>query len=214
MLADRIRMSTFKEISKGDDPLGSIGSQELILGDMMAGYFGTVTGIVTNTQLSHLMGLAYSGTLLDSENSDIIFHKFAHKGRILLVPNRPIRHTISWDIIQLRDGVKGKGIIIDGQIYLCRLMTGSRHYYTNSPSVAGGEWEDLFVKFHVSNGGVLTDEDIYILGDGNYSWCQEVCSNYLDWRILRGAGSVGYFTRGPSSTIHKTRGWRPVLEVL
>lgn len=209
MLADRIRMSIFQSSTK-DDPLGSIGSQDLILGDSMAGYFGTVNGLVTNTQLTNLMAMT-SGTLLDSADTDITFHKFIHKGRILLIPSRPIKHSISWDNIQAQNGVKGKVIVINGQEYLCRLMTGSRHYYTNNPSIAGGEWEDLFVGFHVSNGGILKDGDIYING---YTWCQEVHSQSIEYRITRGRDNVSEFRFEASYTAISLYGWRPVLEVL
>ena len=212
MLADRLRMST-NFLSKKDDPLGSPGNQDLILGDMESGYFGTVNNLVTNTQLTNLMSMT-AGTLLDPADTDITFHKFIHKGRILLIPSKPIKHTISWDNIQSQNGVKGKVISIDANMYLCRLMTGSRHYYTNNPSIAGGEWEDLFVRFHVSNGGVLTDSDIYLTGNGNFNWCQEVYSESINNRIIRGRDNVNYFIQGISNTVHETRGWRPVLEVL
>lgn len=212
MLADRIRMCTLK-LSKKDDPLGSIGNQELILGDMMAGYFGTVNNLVTNTQLTNLMSMT-AGTLLDAENTDVTFHKFAHKGRILFIPSRPIKHTISWNNIQSQNGVKGKVISIDGNMYLCRLMTGSRHYYTNNPSIAGGEWEELFVAFHVSNMGVLTDNDIYVSGNGDVTWCQEVHSSNISNRVIRGDGSVNYIKSPGSNLAGTSYGWRPILEVL
>jgi hypothetical protein len=199
--------------TKPDDPLNSIGNKYLIAGDMQAGYFGTVTNLVTNTQLTNLMGMT-NGTLLDPADTDITFHKFAHKGRILFIPSKPIKHSISWDNIQSQNGVKGKVISIDGNMYLCRLMTGSRHYYTNNPSIAGGEWEELFVAFHVSNGGILTDSDIYLTGNGNFNWCQEVYFDSINNRIIRGRDNVNYFIQGISNTVHETRGWRPVLEVL
>jgi hypothetical protein len=213
MLADRIRMSVFQSTKK-DDPLGSIGSQDLILGDSMAGYFGTVNGLITNTELTNLMAMT-SGTLLDSANTDITFHKFIHKGRILLIPSRPIKHSISWNNIQAQNGVKGKVVTINGQEYLCRLMTGSRHYYTNNPSIAGGEWDDLFVRFHVNNGGILTDEDIYVIPvNGRVTLCQEVSDKDISQRIHRGNGSYNQFWAAFSNNPSSVNGWRPVLEVL
>ena len=182
-------------------------------GDMQKGYNGKVSGLVTNTELVNLTGMS-QGTLLDSVDTDIQFHDFAHKGRRLLVPNRPVKHSISWDMIQAVDLVKGKVVTIKGKEYLVRLMTGSRHYYTDNVSIAGGEWEDLFVNFHTSNGGVITDSEVYITGDGNYTWCQEVHSNNLTVRVLRGYGSVSNFANGSSSTSASGRGWRPVLEEL
>ncbi|OZV10806.1 hypothetical protein CIW83_18485 [Tissierella sp. P1] len=211
MLADRIRMCSFR-LSKKDDPLGSPGNQDLILGDMSAGYFGTVNNLVTNTQLTNLMGMT-AGTLLDAENTDVTFHKFAHKGRILFIPSRPIKHTISWDNIQSQNGVKGKVISIDANMYLCRLMTGSRHYYTSNNSMAnGGEWYDTFFKFHTTNGGALTDSDIYVDGNGSYTLCQEVHSSGIANRVFRQGRT--YMSGVASTSGGSLAGWRPVLEVL
>lgn len=213
MLADRIRMSVFQSTKK-DDPLGSVGNQDLIMGDSMAGYFGTVNGLITNTELTNLMNMT-NGILLDDVDTDITFHKFIHKGRILLIPSRPIKHSISWDNIQAQNGVKGKVVTINGQEYLCRLMTGSRHYFTNKPSIAGGEWENLFVRFHVNNGGVLTNSDIYVSGNGERTWCQEVHSIGLLYRVSRGGKNSVDSIDGPGQAVATTIvGWRPVLEVL
>lgn len=212
MLADRIRMCSFK-LSKKDDPLGSPGNQDLILGDMVAGYFGTANNLVTNTQLTNLMNMSV-GALLDPEHTDIIFHKFAHKGRILLIPKRPVKYNISWDNIQSQNGVKGKVISIDGQMFLCRLLTGSRHYYTNNITIDGGEWKELFVRFHINNGGVLTNDDIYITGNGKRTWCQEVYSSGIGNRVTRGSETVNEISAIDSTSVGVLAGWRPVLEVL
>ena len=184
-------------------------------GDIEKGYYGTVNGMITNSDLDNAMNMS-QGSLLDSAGTDITFHKFIHKGRILYIPNRPIRHSISWDHIQDNDGVKGKVITIGGRKYLVRLMTGSIHYDEggNSSSVAGGEWTDLFEEFHESNGGPLSDADVYISGDGSWTWCQEVHSSNLARRVRRGSGSVSAFSYNTSSHTISGRGWRPVLEEL
>lgn len=199
-------------VVKSTDPIGAVGPQKLIAGDLEAGYFGTVNGLITNSTLSNVMNIT-AGTLLDPENTDITFHKFIHKGRILLIPSKVIRCNISWENIQTQNCVKGKVLHVGSDRYLCRLMTGSRHYYTDHPSIAGGEWDDLFVRFHVSNGGLLTDED---LGIGQATICQEISSMGIDKRIVRGANSVTYFGTNMdyNDNYSSLSNWRPVLEVL
>lgn len=203
MLADRIRMCV-NLLSKKDDPLGSIGPQDLILGDMMAGYFGTVNNLVTNTQLTNLMGMT-AGTLTDPANTDIVLYKFAHKGRVLFIPYKAVKYNISWDNIQSRDGVKGKAINIGGNMYLCRLMTGSKHYYTGNPSIAGGEYNDLIVDFiHLTN----------IAYGYKYVICQDINSADIDYRVIRGYYNLTNWGYTRATTAIAELGWWPILEVL
>jgi hypothetical protein len=180
-------------------------------GDFEKGYYGTVNGMITNSALSTAMNITV-GTLLDGANTDITFHKFIHMGRILYIPNRPIRHSISWDQIQTQNGVKGKVITIGDKKYLCRLLTGSRHYYTNNTSIAGGEWNDTFLHFH--NLGILTAEQVYVSGNGRATWTQEVHSSSILSRVFRGLDSVAGFSNVTATTTSSSRGWRPVLEEL
>lgn len=183
-------------------------------GDIEKGYYGTVDGMITNSDLDNAMNMS-QGSLLDSSGTDITFHKFIHKGRILYIPNRPIRRSISWNHIQGNDGVKGKVITIGDKKYLCRLMTGSRHYdNSGNNSIRGGEWTDLFEEFHEDNGGPLSNADVYVSGDGRRTWCQEVHSGNLARRVYRGNHSVSNFYYRTSSTTNSNHGWRPVLEEL
>lgn len=174
-------------------------------------YYGKATGITTGTSLSTLTGIT-SGTLTTS--GDITWLKFKHKGRVLLVADRAIRTGISWDNIQAQNCVTGKRIAINGIDYLCRLMTGSDHYNYNTAnggnttSIDGGgnEWDDLIVG--------LTPDNTVSNWNGIYTWCQEVHSNGLTYRVLRGKISAANLSYNSSDNASSDFCWRPVLEVL
>jgi hypothetical protein len=190
------------------------------------GYYGKVNGLITGTDLCSKTGLT-NGTLFTS--GDITWLEFYRKGKVLLIPNKPVRINLSWDNIQTRDLVKGKIITIKDREYLCRLMTGAdiNPSSSNSGSETGlplskgnNEWDDLFLYFY--NIGVFNDYDIWTdyrkVGNGGSvgtaTWCQEVHSDALTSRVIRGYGSASYFYNNTSSYAPSNYGWRPVLEVL
>ena len=189
------------------------GPTSLIAGNLFAGYYGKATGIITGTALDTATGMS-QGT--NQNTGDITWLKFASNNRTLFVADRAIRHSISWDHIQTNNCVKGKVITIGGVEYLCRLLTGSEHYWTGSlpttnTSYAGGEWEQLVVNF------TPLDSDShwnYLNWSGGYTWCQEVHSSDLTFRVVRGNTAVSTFYSNASSNVNIIRGWRPVLEVL
>ena len=87
----------------------------------MAGYYGKVSGLITGDELVAKTGLTAGTTAV---SGDITWLKFSHNYKTLLVADRAIKHSISWDNIQAQNLVKGKPIKINGQYYLCRLMRG------------------------------------------------------------------------------------------
>ena len=190
------------------------GPTSLIAGNLFAGYYGKATGIITGNDLcdASYMNLS-NGTA--QVTGDITWLKFASNNRTLFIADRAVRYSISWDNIQAVNGVKGKVITISGVEYLCRIPTGSEHYFTGSlpttnTSYAGGEWE-LIVNF------TPLDSDShwnYLNWNGGYTWCQEVHSNGLTSRVIRGGDPVSYFSGHTSSFVYAYTGWRPVLEVL
>ena len=150
-----------------------------------------------------------SGT--NGTTGDITWLKFSSNNKTLFVADRNINTSISWDYIQAQDCVRGKVITISGKEYLCRLLTGSEHYWTGSlptanTSYAGGEWDNLIVNF--------TPLEADSHWTGIYSWCQEVHSFALTYRVFRGSNTVSNFSNTTSSYVNTYTGWRPVLEVL
>ena len=131
----------------------------LSFGDMDAGFFGIIpaSDFITGDQLASDVGIT-QGT---SQFSDTNWLKFAFNGDILIVPQKTIRHSISWDHIYLQGAVYGDGltageegaehhnltsssgtdltataqdatVTINGKDYRVRLMRGAADDPTNS----------------------------------------------------------------------------------
>ena len=84
-----------------------LGPQELIGGNMTAGFFGEVLSseFITGDQLITELGIT-QGT---SQYSDTPWLKFALDGEIVYIPKKPIRHSISWEHIYQAGAVYGTG---------------------------------------------------------------------------------------------------------
>jgi len=83
------------------------GPQQLIVGDMTAGFFGEVptSELITGDDLATTIGLT-AGT---SQYSDESWLKFALDGNIIYVAKKPYRHTVSWENIYQAGAVYGTG---------------------------------------------------------------------------------------------------------
>ncbi len=116
------------------------GSQTLLFGDESLGYYGTVSAneFVTGAQLASALGF----TAGNSYDNTPDWLKFAHNGKTLYVPKRPLREGVSWlDIYNagLVYGVSGNGnyppttggvdqlrtVTIAGRNYKVRLLKGA-----------------------------------------------------------------------------------------
>lgn len=172
-------------------------SNKLIAGDYMAGYYGKVNGLITGTDLCSNVGLTAVGIIV---SGDITWLKFSHNYKTLFVADRPIASSVSWDIIQEKDLVKGKVVTIGDKIYLCRLMTGGN---SNPASYAGGEWNDLIVRFTPDD----TDSNWKI----GLNICKEICYSSISSRVFRGLNSVTHVGQYSSNAFAR---YRPVLELL
>jgi hypothetical protein len=81
----------------------------LSFGTMDAGFFGIVpaSDFITGDALASTVGVT-QGT---SQFSDTNWLKFAFQGEIYMIPQKPIRHTISWDHLYLQGAVYGDGLL-------------------------------------------------------------------------------------------------------
>lgn len=220
-----------------DDTSGSPGSEFLLAGDSIEGFFGEVTAaeLITGDALASEVGIS-AGT---SQNSTAGWLKFALDDKILFVAKKPIRHTISWDNIDAADCVYGnKTVVIGGLTYKVRLMKGALTdpslYDTADRGAIGSEWNRLMLPIHVNapsswaypdyvasptkDWGIdYTDEDLLThntYGDGSYSWCQEVRNANASYRVVRGNAGVSYSYANTSSRAAAGYGWRPCLELV
>lgn len=154
--------------------------------------------------------------------------------KTLLICDRVILVSVSWDDLNSQGYITGKTVTIDGAKYKCRVLTGGSDY-RNGDTYAGGtptnnEWDRFITREEVISGlpaPVSSDLDnnqnstdfnsahnkfwnwFYV-----YSWCQEVYADNASYRVCRGYRSARYFNWVSSGTRSVTLGFRPVLEVL
>ncbi len=154
--------------------------------------------------------------------------------KTLLICDRVILVSVSWDDLNGQGYVTGKTITIDGTKYKCRLLTGGSNR-RNNDWYAGGtptnnEWDRFITREEVITGlpaPVSSDLDTNLNTTdhnsthnqlwhwvGVYSWCQETWAENASLRAGRGYYSARYWDCYSSGYRYVRVGFRPVLEVL
>lgn len=154
--------------------------------------------------------------------------------KTLLICDRVILVSVSWDDLNGQGYVTGKTITIDGTKYKCRLLTGGSNR-RNNDWYAGGtptnnEWDRFITREEVITGlpaPVSSDLDTNLNTTdhssthnqlwhwvGVYSWCQETWAENASSRAYRGYRSARYWRNSSSGARSVVVGFRPVLEVL
>ena len=154
--------------------------------------------------------------------------------KTLLICDRVILVSVSWDDLNGQGYVTGKTITIDGTKYKCRLLTGGSNR-RNNDWYAGGtptnnEWDRFITREEVITGlpaPVSSDLDTNLNTTdhnsthnqlwhwvGVYSWCQETWAENASLRAYRGYISARYWDNYSSGYRDVSVGFRPVLEVL
>ena len=154
--------------------------------------------------------------------------------KTLLICDRVILVSVSWDDLNGQGYVTGKTITIDGTKYKCRLLTGGSNR-RNNDWYAGGtptnnEWDRFITREEVITGlpaPVSSDLDTNLNTTdhnsthnqlwhwvGVYSWCQETWAENASIRATRGYNSARDWNVSSSGTRGVNVGFRPVLEVL
>lgn len=154
--------------------------------------------------------------------------------KTLLICDRVILVSVSWDDLNGQGYVTGKTITIDGTKYKCRLLTGGSNR-RNNDYYAGGtptnnEWDRFITREEVITGlpaPVSSDLDTNLNTTdhnsthnqlwhwvGVYSWCQETWAENASHRAYRGYRSARYWDYTSSGHRNARLGFRPVLEVL
>ena len=154
--------------------------------------------------------------------------------KTLLICDRVILVSVSWDDLNGQGYVTGKTITIDGTKYKCRLLTGGSNR-RNNDWYAGGtptnnEWDRFITREEVITGlpaPVSSDLDTNLNTTdhnsthnqlwhwvGVYSWCQETWAENASNRAYRGYNSARYWDNNSSGSRYVKVGFRPVLEVL
>lgn len=154
--------------------------------------------------------------------------------KTLLICDRVILVSVSWDDLNGQGYVTGKTITIDGTKYKCRLLAGGSNR-RNNDWYAGGtptnnEWDRFITREEVITGlpaPVSSDLDTNLNTTdhnsahnqlwhwvGVYSWCQETWAENASSRANRGYSSARHWYCGNAAGQHAHVGFRPVLEVL
>ena len=154
--------------------------------------------------------------------------------KTLLICDRVILVSVSWDDLNGQGYITGKTVTIDGAKYKCRVLTGGSTY-RGSDSYAGGsptnnEWDRFITREEVITGlpaPVSSDLDTTLNTTdqnsthnafwnwaGVYSWCQETYASNASNRAYRGYNSARYWYNYSSGYRNVSVGFRPVLEVL
>ena len=154
--------------------------------------------------------------------------------KTLLICDRVILVSVSWDDLNGQGYVTGKTITIDGTKYKCRLLTGGSNR-RNNDWYAGGtptnnEWDRFITREEVITGlpaPVSSDLDTNLNTTdhnsahnqlwhwvGVYSWCQETWAENASSRAIRGFNSARLWYYNYATHRSAYVGFRPVLEVL
>ena len=154
--------------------------------------------------------------------------------KTLLICDRVILVSVSWDDLNGQGYVTGKTITIDGAKYKCRLLTGGSNR-RNNDWYAGGtptnnEWDRFITREEVITGlpaPVSSDLDTNLNTTdhnsphnqlwhwaGVYSWCQETWAENASLRAVRGYNSARYWDDNGATRSLPSVGFRPVLEIL
>lgn len=154
--------------------------------------------------------------------------------KTLLICDRVILVSVSWDDLNGQGYVTGKTITIDGAKYKCRLLTGGSNR-RNNDWYAGGtptnnEWDRFITREEVITGlpaPVSSDLDTNLNTTdhnsphnqlwhwaGVYSWCQETWAENASYRAVRGCTSARDWNYGNATYSSPYVGFRPVLEIL
>lgn len=167
-----------------------------------------------------------------SEANRIPWREVVIGNKRLLIADRVLLRSVSWDDLNAQDLVTGKTVTIDGQDYKLRLLTGGTNYRSGTDAYSGGrptdnEWDQIIVNESNFSGlpkptaTDLTNNSSNLNGDHNKfwnwynmrSWVQEAYNSGSN-RVTRGYNSARTFDNASSGNRGTNIGWRPALEVL
>lgn len=155
--------------------------------------------------------VSYNGTAISIENTEsgkaLQWIELTKKdGTKLLICDRCLVVSVSWNNLNSARLIFGKEVTIDGKKYKLRSLTGS----TGAPGTNGAgcnnEWDNLIDAVGESN-------DI-THWQNMYSWCQETYYNNTSDRSFRGYSSARRYGCYGATNTYTYVGWRPVLEIL
>ncbi|QAT40821.1 hypothetical protein [Clostridium sp. JN-9] len=173
------------------------------------------------------------GNSSSDDSKKLKWIKIKDGNKTLLICDRVILNSISWDTLNEAGYITGKKITIDGQEYLCRVLSGGENYRNGSDSYSGGtptnnEWDRFIVnEDNISGLPKPTTNDLDSSLDyndldgahnqlwnwwGDYSWCKETYQGNSSSRVFRGSSSARFFNNYNSGNTTVTLGGAPSLK--
>jgi hypothetical protein len=181
----------------------------------------------------------YSFGPATSEETVLYWHKFIdyEQNKTLLICDRNLVRSITWDHLDGAGFIFGKEIELDGQRYKCRVLTGGPA--NRGDDYAGGQLPNEWDRY-VMNGAdvgephfayaptpvpedypdtpIYTDQTAWARAHNQawnwismFSWCQETSDSNC---VVRGSSSARRWNTYPPSQTFAYLCWRPVLELL
>ena len=194
-----------------------------------------MSGVGNIPQMSGSMANYTFGDTPAAEANQLQWIKIQDDDKTLLICDRVILVSCSWNDLNGQGYIKGKEVTIDGAKYKCRVLTGGSNYRNSSDAYAGGtptnnEWDRFITREEVITGlpaPVSSDLDSTLNTTdensthnalwhwaGVYSWCQETYSGNSSCRARRGYNSARTWGYDTATNQYAGVGFRPVLEVL
>ena len=192
-------------------------------------------GVGDIPQMSGSMANYTIGNTPSADANKLQWHKIVDGDKTLLICDRVILVSVSWNDLNGQGYITGKTITIDGAQYKCRSLTGGTGPRSSNDWYSGGtptnnEWDRFVTREEVISGlpaPVSSDLDSTINSTdkgsthnqfwnwfGVYSWCQETYSGNSSYRAVRGYGSARYWSNYSATHQDVHVGFRPVLEIL
>lgn len=155
--------------------------------------------------------VSYNGTAISIEKTEsgkaLQWIELTKKdGTKLLICDRCLLVSVSWNNLNSAGLIFGKEVTIDGKKYKLRSLTGSTGAQGTNGAGCNNEWDNLIDAVGESN-------DI-THWQNMYSWCQETYYNNTSNRSIRGYDSARDDDYYNATNANSHIGWRPVLEIL
>lgn len=202
-----------------------------------APYSGCEVGDIPKMSGS-MANYSFGNTPIDTANK-LQWHKIKDGDKILLICDRVILVSVSWDALNAQGYVTGKTVTIDGATYRCRVLTGGEKYRGNSEDpYAGGsptnnEWDRFVTREEAISGlpAPLSSDldksknttDLNSAHNQFWNWfgigslCKEtyyIAAASMSSSTYRGQYSARYKSGRDRTSGSATVGFRPVLEAL
>lgn len=188
--------------------------EDMSIGDKIISKYVASSGVVgAFSELGTSIATPIPATSSSAPNGSFhwIYVADDFKGRKILVAEKNIQHSISWDSLNTagysaKDGVQ-KEVGADPALWKTniRLLTGG----TSSATTASSEWDKYIVNSTLGGSIVAGDNDVWNLNKASYT--STTISTNSASRVIRGNGSATAWGDISTNNTASSLGFRPVL---